>query len=271
VSSPAAWHPDPSGAHDHRYWDGERWTEHVADAGVASIDPLPDGPARPDDDTAERRTEVIEPDGDTEVIEPDGDTEVIEPDGDTEVIEPRDPGAVGGSVGADGQPAPPTGAPIGDPAAAGSGWGGASAAAPPGGGGTPPAWAGQASSGPGWGTAPAAASTGLATTALVLGIVSLPLLVFFGLGALLGIAAIVVGIVALRRANRGEAGGRGLAIGGIATGAVSVLLGVLIVIALFAFGFGFADELDRCIEETGSRAECQERLERELTERFLGE
>jgi hypothetical protein len=230
VNSPAAWHPDPSGAHDHRYWDGERWTEHVADAGVASVDPLPDAPA------------------------------------DTQVIDRADePGEV------DEQPAPPTGEPLGDPATPPPDtWTGATAAAPPDGGGQPAAWAGYASSGPNWGTA-AAPSTGLATTALVLGIVSLPLLVFVGFGALLGIAAIVVGIVALRRANRGEAGGRGLAIGGIATGAVSVVLGILIVIALFAFGFGFAGELERCIEETGSQAVCQERLERELTERFLGE
>jgi hypothetical protein len=230
VNSPAAWHPDPSGAHDHRYWDGERWTEHVADAGVASVDPLPDAPA------------------------------------DTEVIEQVD-----GPGEAEPQPAPPTGEPIGDPATPpNDAWAGGTAAAPPGGSGQPSAWAGYASSGPNWGTAPAP-STGLATTALVLGIVSLPLLIFFGLGALLGIAAIVVGIIALGRAKRGEAAGRGLAIGGIATGAVSVVLGVLIVVALFAFGFGFADELERCVEETGSQEVCQERLERELTERFLGE
>jgi hypothetical protein len=34
------WQPDPTGQHDHRYWDGTQWTEHVADAGVAGIDPL---------------------------------------------------------------------------------------------------------------------------------------------------------------------------------------------------------------------------------------
>ena len=38
---PATWYPDPSGRHEHRYWDGERWTEHVADAGIAAVDPLP--------------------------------------------------------------------------------------------------------------------------------------------------------------------------------------------------------------------------------------
>lgn len=36
---PASWQTDPTGRHDHRYWDGTGWTDHVADAGVASNDP----------------------------------------------------------------------------------------------------------------------------------------------------------------------------------------------------------------------------------------
>ncbi|MBS43376.1 MAG: Tellurium resistance protein [Nocardioides sp.] len=43
MSAPADWHPDPSGRHQLRYWDGSRWTEHVADNGTASVDPL-EGP-----------------------------------------------------------------------------------------------------------------------------------------------------------------------------------------------------------------------------------
>lgn len=35
------WFPDPTGRHDHRWWDGAAWTAHVADAGVAAVDPLP--------------------------------------------------------------------------------------------------------------------------------------------------------------------------------------------------------------------------------------
>jgi len=35
-----SWHPDPSGRHQLRYWDGESWTEHVSDAGAPSQDPL---------------------------------------------------------------------------------------------------------------------------------------------------------------------------------------------------------------------------------------
>lgn len=36
---PASWQPDPSRRHELRYWDGNRWTEHVSDAGRQSTDP----------------------------------------------------------------------------------------------------------------------------------------------------------------------------------------------------------------------------------------
>ena len=35
---PPGWHPDPRGRHEHRYWDGSKWTDHVADRGVAGQD-----------------------------------------------------------------------------------------------------------------------------------------------------------------------------------------------------------------------------------------
>jgi hypothetical protein len=37
---PASWLADPSGRHQLRYWDGTRWTEHVSDNGVTSVDPV---------------------------------------------------------------------------------------------------------------------------------------------------------------------------------------------------------------------------------------
>ncbi|MBO0678431.1 DUF2510 domain-containing protein [Mycolicibacterium sp. S2-37] len=41
LAAPAgAWHPDPSGRHQSRWWDGSRWTEHVSDAGRVGVDPL---------------------------------------------------------------------------------------------------------------------------------------------------------------------------------------------------------------------------------------
>lgn len=36
---PPGWHPDPSGRHEFRYWDGTRWTESVSDQGSVSRDP----------------------------------------------------------------------------------------------------------------------------------------------------------------------------------------------------------------------------------------
>jgi hypothetical protein len=40
-SGPApSWHPDPTGRHEHRFWDGEAWSEHVSDAGQIATDPL---------------------------------------------------------------------------------------------------------------------------------------------------------------------------------------------------------------------------------------
>jgi hypothetical protein len=37
---PAQWAADPTGRHQHRWWDGRQWTEHVADGGVQAVDPL---------------------------------------------------------------------------------------------------------------------------------------------------------------------------------------------------------------------------------------
>ena len=41
----AEWHPDPTGRHELRYWDGAQWTEHVSDGGVQSVSPLDGGGA----------------------------------------------------------------------------------------------------------------------------------------------------------------------------------------------------------------------------------
>ena len=37
---PPAWAPDPTGRHQWRWWGGVAWTDHVADDGVATEDPL---------------------------------------------------------------------------------------------------------------------------------------------------------------------------------------------------------------------------------------
>ncbi|MBA2455694.1 MAG: DUF2510 domain-containing protein [Nocardioidaceae bacterium] len=44
VQHPANWYPDPWGQHEHRYYDGQQWTEHVASHGRQSVSPPPGHP-----------------------------------------------------------------------------------------------------------------------------------------------------------------------------------------------------------------------------------
>ncbi|HMQ27107.1 MAG TPA: DUF2510 domain-containing protein, partial [Acidimicrobiales bacterium] len=43
VSTPG-WHPDPTGRHQYRWWDGTTWTEGVATAGTVGSDTLAPAP-----------------------------------------------------------------------------------------------------------------------------------------------------------------------------------------------------------------------------------
>jgi uncharacterized protein YxjI len=53
---PAGWYPDPFGRHESRYWDGQRWTEHVASHGRQAVDPPTGGGRIP---VVERATERV--------------------------------------------------------------------------------------------------------------------------------------------------------------------------------------------------------------------
>jgi uncharacterized RDD family membrane protein YckC len=46
MTHPPGWWPDPTGRHQARYWDGARWSEHVANDGIGATDPVavPDPP-----------------------------------------------------------------------------------------------------------------------------------------------------------------------------------------------------------------------------------
>ncbi|MPZ73532.1 MAG: DUF4190 domain-containing protein [Nitriliruptorales bacterium] len=71
------------------------------------------------------------------------------------------------------------------------------------------------------------ATNGTATASLVIGIVSLPAIITVLGGLVLGLAAIVLGVLGLRQARDLGGAGRGQAIGGIVAGAVSVVLPVV--------------------------------------------
>ena len=97
---------------------------------------------------------------------------------------------------------------------------------------------------PGW-PAPAAGPDPLAIAALVLGIVALPLSLFL----VFGIAAVVCGAIALSRSGRTGRSGKGMAIAGLVLGAVSLVLGALLVVVIL-LGGSSDDEL--AITEAGA-------------------
>jgi hypothetical protein len=69
MNSPApGWLPDPTTRHQYRYWDGGRWTDDVADDGVASTDVLGD-PATSDFNAAAEPTYPPAADT-TQVVDP---------------------------------------------------------------------------------------------------------------------------------------------------------------------------------------------------------
>ena len=81
--------------------------------------------------------------------------------------------------------------------------------------------------------------SGFAITSLVLGIISIPGVILSFLDLPFSILAIVFGILALNKIKTDGSEGKGLAIAGIAMGAITLLLAIIIlVLAAFAISSG---------------------------------
>jgi len=74
-----------------------------------------------------------------------------------------------------------------------------------------------------------------AITSLILGIVSIPFIWVFGIGIILGILSIIFGIISLRNIKKEKLAGKNMAIAGIITGCISIIL-VLFIVILAYFG-----------------------------------
>ncbi len=266
MTNPAAWHPDPTGRHEHRYWDGEQWTDHVADAGEASTDPLDGGPG--DGGSANDR----------------GGAEGGGASGGEQGGDPAGSGPAGsGPATAETPDRSTIAVPLGSTPASGSSapsFPAAQGAAPGGAAGGPP---GGAPGGPGGSTFPAAAPSsgqpssgggnGAAVAALIIGILSflVAFIPYIGLaGVLGGIAALILGIVGRKKAKQVN-NGAGMAMAGIITGVLGIIIGiastVIVTVFLQNVGDGFVDEfnnLDECIQETGDEDACVREFEESL-------
>ncbi|WP_311355813.1 DUF4190 domain-containing protein [Corynebacterium riegelii] len=124
---------------------------------------------------------------------------------------------------------------------------------------------------PGFGAA--APVNNLALAALIVGIVSLLLLLLFPWIAVPGgIAAIVLGVMGQRKAKeiQAAAGGypvqtrKGMAIGGLVTGIITLLVGA----ALLIFGFWIWNQVQGCEQYIDDPAALEKCVEERLLEKF---
>ncbi|ELP69600.1 DUF4190 domain-containing protein [Streptomyces turgidiscabies] len=101
--------------------------------------------------------------------------------------------------------------------------------------------------GPGYGWAPMGPQpmNGLGTASLVVGIASAVLFCLWPLAIILGILAVVFGLISRGRARRGQATNPGQALAGIICGGVAIVLAVAFGVLIIAFGDeGSADDVD---------------------------
>jgi hypothetical protein len=107
-------------------------------------------------------------------------------------------------------------------------------------------------------------SQGLAIGALVCGIISIVSVCVWFLSIPLGIVAVILGIVGKGKAQRGEAGGQGLAKAGLTLGAIGVVLSLVLHIAFIA-GVSFlgskAEQLQKEMEQKAKEMEQQQQVD----------
>jgi Domain of unknown function (DUF4190) len=114
-----------------------------------------------------------------------------------------------------------------------------------------------------------AAKNGLGIAALVVSIIAL--LSVFG-GIVLGVVAIILGVLGLQRARRGEATNGGVAIAGIVLGILSIIVAI-VAIALMVWFFdrvGGTDYMD-CVSGAGGDQEAVQRCMDQFQERVEDE
>lgn len=127
------------------------------------------------------------------------------------------------------------------------------------------------------GSAPARPRNGLGVAALVLGILAIVGCWSALAAIILGILAVIFGIVGVRRANRRTATNKGVAIGGLVTGAIGLLLGIVFAIAFGAFLSVFGNEihgLQQCLQQAGSDhakvQQCDQQYQQQVNNKTNG-
>ncbi|MEU6620753.1 DUF4190 domain-containing protein [Streptomyces litmocidini] len=104
--------------------------------------------------------------------------------------------------------------------------------------------------------APRVMRNGLGTAALILGIIGtvsgfIPL--FFWLAGILGLIALILGLVGKGRVKRGEANNKGVALTGVLLGLASLILSVVGMVIVFTAVSDAADKIDQAIKDSAPK------------------
>ena len=116
----------------------------------------------------------------------------------------------------------------------------------------------------------AAPKNGLGIASLIVAIIGL--LSIFG-GILLGIVAVILGVLGRGRAKRGEATNGGVATAGIVLGVLAVVVSIIAIAltVMFAREVG-AGDLFECLQQAGNdveaQQECREQFQRNIEDQF---
>lgn len=128
----------------------------------------------------------------------------------------------------------------------------------------------------GWsGAPPAQPRNGLGVAALVLGILAIVTCFTAVGGVLLGVLAVIFGVVGVRRAGRGAATNRGVALAGTITGALGLILGAVFVVLFvvagnFFFSVGGGDYvscLQRANGDQTAIGQCAQQFQQQVNQR----
>lgn len=115
-----------------------------------------------------------------------------------------------------------------------------------------------------------APKNGLGIASLIVAIIGL--LSVFG-GILLGVVAVILGVLGRGRAKRGEATNGGVAVAGIVLGVLGIIVSIaaIVLTVQFANEVGAGDLFD-CLQEAGNDVEaqqqCQEQFQQNIEEQF---
>jgi hypothetical protein len=110
---------------------------------------------------------------------------------------------------------------------------------------------------------------GTGTAALVLGIIGLVLSLFL-IGGLIGIVAVILGVVGRRLAKRGEAANPGVALSGLILGIVAILVSATVVFAFVVLSNTYHSYVDCVRHASGDQTrieQCNHQLRQQIDHR----